>query len=56
VREIVHKLAGWCGNHMGTAIKKVLGTGVVVEEAEVAKASVASLRSLETGVASAVEL
>jgi hypothetical protein len=24
VREIVHILAGWCGNQMGTAISKVL--------------------------------
>ena len=24
MREIVHILAGWCGNHMGTAIWKVL--------------------------------
>ena len=23
-RETVHILAGWCGNHMGTAISKVL--------------------------------
>jgi|AntAceMinimDraft_1070359.scaffolds.fasta_scaffold196892_1 hypothetical protein len=36
--------------------KSSLGTGVVAEEAEVAKASVASVRSLETGVASAEEL
>ena len=24
MREIFHLLAGWCGNHMGTAISKVL--------------------------------
>ena len=36
--------------------ERSLGTGVVAEEAEVAKASVASVRSLETGVASAEEL